>query len=55
MKRIKGLLDCLKGRHQRSEKAIRPSGDTFVSRCEHCGTRLRRRAKRDWIVDRSAT
>ncbi|HEV7821288.1 MAG TPA: hypothetical protein VGO84_08905 [Burkholderiales bacterium] len=51
IKRIIGLPNCMKGRHERSERHITPDADTYVSRCAHCGVRLRRRAKRDWIVD----
>jgi hypothetical protein len=53
IKRIIGLPNCMKGRHERSERHITPDGDTYVSRCAHCGVRLRRRAKRDWVVDRA--
>jgi len=53
IKRIIGLPNCMKGRHVRSEKHITQDGETYVSRCAHCGVRLRRRAKRDWIVDRA--
>jgi len=49
---IAGRLRCLDGKHERSEKHIeRARGDEhFVSKCRFCGTPLRRRAKRNWIV-----
>lgn len=53
IKRIIGLPNCMKGRHVRSEKHITPDGDSYVSRCAHCGTKLRRQAKRVWVVDRA--
>ncbi len=52
-KRIAGLSRCLAGRHERSEAKVRRDGEDYVSRCRYCGVRLRRRAKRDWIVDRA--
>jgi hypothetical protein len=43
---------CFRGRHDRSEKHIERTGsdERFVSKCRFCGTPLRRRAKRDWVV-----
>ena len=55
IRKITGLLNCARGKHHRSEKAVKLRGETYFSRCEYCGTRLRRRAKRDWVVDRAAT
>jgi hypothetical protein len=44
-------MRCLSGKHERSEKHIRPSADAkYVSRCRYCGTPMKRRAKRDWVV-----
>jgi hypothetical protein len=51
---FRGLAGCTRGRHQRSEKRIQPSGDTYVSVCQYCRTPMRRLAKRNWIVDRDA-
>jgi ribosomal protein S14 len=51
VKWIAGRVRCLGGRHERSEKHIRASTDEkHVSRCRYCGTPMKRRAKRDWIV-----
>jgi hypothetical protein len=48
---ISGRVGCLGGKHERSEKHIRPSADNkHVSRCRFCRTPMKRRAKRDWIV-----
>lgn len=49
---VAGRMRCFGGRHERSEKHIeRPENDEhFVSKCRFCGTPLRRRAKRDWVV-----
>lgn len=44
-------MRCLGGKHERSEKHIRQSADEkHVSRCRYCGTPMKRRAKRDWVV-----
>lgn len=45
-----GRFNCLRGRHVRSAAAVRPLGDTYESKCTHCGVPMRRLAKRDWIV-----
>lgn len=49
---VKGRLRCLDGKHDRSEKHIVRAGsdERFVSKCRFCGTPMRRRAKRDWVV-----
>lgn len=49
---ISGRLRCTGGTHERSEKHIARGGHNapFVSKCRFCGTPLKRRAKRDWIV-----
>lgn len=47
---IPGLLGCLRGRHERSERHVRSEGDGYVSICRFCRTPMRRRAKRDWVV-----
>lgn len=52
IKWLKGRLNCLKGRHARSEFAIRRAGDTFESECVYCGVPMLRLAKRNWIVKR---
>lgn len=51
-KRIIGLARCLRGKHERDQDKIRRADEAFVSRCRYCGTKLRRRGKRDWVVDR---
>lgn len=53
-KKVVGLAGCLRGKHVRDKDKIRRVDDTFVSRCLHCGVKLRRRSKRDWVVDRRA-
>lgn len=53
-KRVIGLAGCLRGKHERDKDKIRRVDETFVSRCLYCGVKLRRRAKRDWVVDRGA-
>ena len=47
-----GRVRCFRGRHDRSEKHIERTGgdERFVSKCRFCGTPLRRRAKRNWVV-----
>jgi len=47
-----GRLRCVGGKHDRSEKHIERAAkdDRFVSKCRYCGTPMRRRAKRDWVV-----
>jgi hypothetical protein len=52
-KTLWGLAGCLRGRHERSEAKIRRDGEGHVSRCRYCGVGMRRRAKRDWVVDRN--
>jgi hypothetical protein len=49
---VAGRLRCFKGKHDRSEKHIARAGDAeqFVSKCRFCGTPMRRRAKRDWVL-----
>lgn len=49
---VAGRLRCFGGKHERSEKHIERAGDNerFVSKCRFCGTPMRRRAKRDWVV-----
>jgi len=51
--KVRGLLRCTRGRHERSERHIVRDGESYVSRCAHCGVKMRRRAKRDWIVERA--
>jgi hypothetical protein len=47
-----GRLRCVGGKHDRSEKHIVRAGNAeqLVSKCRFCGTPMRRRAKRDWVV-----
>jgi len=47
-----GRLRCVGGKHDRSEKHIERAAkdERFVSKCRFCGTPMRRRAKRDWVV-----
>ena len=49
---VAGRLRCFGGKHERAEKHIAKTGDNdrFVSKCRFCGTPMRRRAKRDWVV-----
>jgi len=49
---ISGRMRCFGGKHERSEKHIERAGadERFVSKCRFCGTPMRRRAKRDWVV-----
>ncbi len=42
----------MRGRHERSERKAVLDGDQYVSVCMHCGVRMRRLAKRRWVVDR---
>jgi hypothetical protein len=49
---IAGRSRCLGGKHERSEKHVRRTGENekFTSICKYCRTPMTRRAKRDWIV-----
>jgi hypothetical protein len=49
---VAGRFRCFSGKHERSEKHIERAGtdERFVSKCRFCGTPMRRRAKRDWVV-----
>jgi hypothetical protein len=49
---VSGRLRCVGGRHERSDKHLKSTGeaDKFVSKCRYCGVPMRRRAKRDWVV-----
>ena len=49
---VAGRLRCFRGKHERAEKHIARASDDdrFVSKCRFCGTPMRRRAKRDWVV-----
>ncbi len=49
---IAGRIRCLGGEHERSEQHVRRAAGTeaYVSKCRYCGTPMRRRAKRDWVV-----
>jgi predicted SprT family Zn-dependent metalloprotease len=53
IKKIRGLYRCAGGTHERSERHIVADGSSYISRCAHCGVRMRRRAKRDWIVEKA--
>jgi len=48
------LLRCTRGLHERSASKVRKVDGEFVSACQYCRTPMRRRGKRDWIVDRGA-
>lgn len=50
VKWLMGRFNCLRGRHVRSESAVRRTGDTYESKCAYCGTPMLRIAKRNWIV-----
>jgi hypothetical protein len=54
LRKLYGWIFCLRGKHERSENMVRRDGETYVSRCTYCGVRMRRRGKRDWIVDRGS-
>ena len=47
-----GRFNCMRGKHARSEHAVRPVGGTYESRCAYCGVPMLRLAKRSWIVKR---
>jgi hypothetical protein len=48
---IAGRLRCAKGTHERSEGHIARAKDgSYVSICRYCRARMKRRAKRDWLV-----
>lgn len=49
---LRGRLDCLRGKHARSEAAIRRVAGTYESKCSYCGVPMLRLAKRSWIVKR---
>jgi predicted SprT family Zn-dependent metalloprotease len=53
IKKIRGLYRCAGGKHERSERHITSDGGSYIRRCAHCGVRMRRRAKRDWIVEKA--
>ncbi len=48
---LKGRLNCVRGRHERSSKRARKEGNIYLSVCRHCGIPMRRIGKREWIVD----
>lgn len=45
------LVYCPRGKHRRSIKHVRKSGEQHLSRCHYCGVPMVRVAKRNWIVD----
>jgi hypothetical protein len=46
-----GRLRCAKGIHERSERHVARAHDgSYVSICRYCRARMKRRAKRDWLV-----
>jgi hypothetical protein len=49
---VAGRLRCFGGKHDRSEKHLVKSAhdERYVSKCRFCGTPMRRRAKRDWVL-----
>lgn len=48
---IAGLLRCIQGRHERSDKRIIKTNEgSYVSICRCCRAPMKRRAKRDWEV-----
>jgi hypothetical protein len=52
--KVVGLVNCVRGKHDRSSQDAIFYLDTnqCLSICRHCGIKMRRRASRDWIVDR---
>lgn len=48
---IVGRVRRLRGIHERSEHHIARTHDgSYASICRHCRARMKRRAKRDWLV-----
>jgi hypothetical protein len=52
-KRAFGRIQCLFGRHHRSQGRAGQVGDVYFSVCRYCGVRMRQRGSKDWIVDES--
>ncbi|OYY79673.1 MAG: hypothetical protein B7Y43_01015 [Sphingomonas sp. 28-62-20] len=52
IKWIAGRLNCLRGKHERSNKRARkPDGaDHYESVCSYCGVPMQRLGKRNWVV-----
>jgi len=50
--KLTGLARCAVGKHERSVERARRIGNSeqFESVCQHCGVRMVRLAKRNWIV-----
>jgi hypothetical protein len=54
LSRIFGRLGCLVGKHHRSKRLTRESGDKYVSRCRYCRKPMERSrvSDRRWRVTR---
>lgn len=51
LSRITGLIGCVRGQHERCEQRAYKVNNTYHSVCRHCGAKMRRVAKRDWVID----
>lgn len=45
------LVLCPRGKHVRSRRRVRKSGEQYRSTCHYCGIPMVRVRKRHWIVD----
>lgn len=45
------IMLCPKGKHVRSRRRVRKSGEQYRSTCHYCGIPMVRVRKRHWIVD----
>ncbi len=45
------IMLCPRGKHVRSRRRVRKSGDQYLSRCHYCAIPMVRIAKRHWVVD----
>lgn len=52
MKKLKALLGCLFGRHERSKGQAREIEGRLVSVCKGCGRRMVKRSNGRWELDR---
>ena len=43
------------GRHERSRGQAKLDGPDILSKCKHCGVRMRKDMERGWIVDSAAS
>lgn len=51
---VKGRINCLRGRHERSAKRARRVDGRYESVCSYCGVPMVRLSKRNWILKRDA-